>query len=253
MSDIAMGLTEHLNDLRKTIIKSLIGWFIITLITYIGYKNEIFDFLITPINKLGFQLVILTPFEGFMVKLKASLIAGVVFSLPIILWEIWKFILPALHAHEKRYLLLIVPSSVMLFLFGIGFAYYTIFDIVLNFFLITAGEGFTPMIGASKYLSFLTSFLLPFGVIFQLPLVVMFLTRIGLITPKMLIEKRKYAIVIMFVLGAFLTPPDFISQTMMALPMILLYEISIIISRITKAQKISKEEERDVEFDDATN
>lgn len=226
-----MTVVEHLQDLRKTLIISLSAWLIFTGLAFFLFQEQIFDYLTYPLQKMDLELVILTPFEGFMAKLKACAFAGLIISLPVILWEVWRFILPALNAKEKKYLILIVPFSVLLFIGGAAFAYYVVLETALNFLILTAGSGFIPMLGASKYLTFVTAILVPFGIVFQLPLAAFFLTRMGLITHKTLRQKRKYAVVLSFVIAAVLTPtPDIVTQSLMALPMILLYEISIFIA-----------------------
>jgi len=236
--DHQMTVIEHLQDLRKTLIISISAWLLLTTASYFVFQDKIFDFLTLPLTEMDLKLVILTPFEGFMAKLKAACFAGLFFALPVILWQVWRFILPALHTKEKRYLLVITPASLILFTAGMAFSYYFVLGVALKFLIITAGYGFIPMLGASKYLSFVISFLLPFGFVFQLPLAAFFLTRIGLISHKKLSAKRKYAIVLSFILAAVLTPtPDIITQILMALPMLLLYEISILISWLSRTKQ----------------
>lgn len=228
--DQPMTLVEHLQDLRKTLIISFAAWLILTGLAFFLFQEQIFSYLTYPLQKMDLELVILTPFEGFMAKMKASAFAGLIFALPIILWQVWCFILPALNTREKKYLIVIVPFSVLLFLGGAAFSYYLVLGTAFNFLIITAGSGFIPMLGASRYLSFVVAILIPFGIIFQLPLVAFFLTRIGLITHKTLLQKQKYAIVLSFVIAAIVTPtPDIVTQSLMSLPMLLLYEISILI------------------------
>lgn len=240
--DKSMTVVEHLEDLRKTLIISIVAWLIFTAGAFFVFQDKIFDFLTLPLQEMDLKLVIMTPFEGFMAKLKAAALAGLLFALPVILWQIWRFILPALHTHEKKYLLIIVPFSLIFFVAGLAFSYYMVLGVALNFLIMTAGSGFIPMLGASKYLGFVMSLLIPFGIVFQLPLGAFFLTRIGLITHKFLKKKRKYAIVLAFVLAAVLTPtPDMVTQILMALPMILLYELSILISWLFR-KKTSKAE-----------
>lgn len=236
--DQPMTVIEHLQDLRKTLIISLVAWLLFTAAAYFIFQDRIFDFLTQPLQEMDLKLVIMTPFEGFMAKLKAACFAGLFFALPVILWEVWRFVLPALHTKEKKYLLIIVPASLVLFVFGLAFSYYLVLGVALKFLILTAGSGFIPMLGASKYLGFVVSILLPFGLVFQLPLAALFFTRIGLITHKGMIQKRKYAIVLIFVIAAVLTPtPDIITQSLMALPMILLYEISILISWLCRKRQ----------------
>lgn len=241
MQDNPMTMIEHLKDLRKTLIISLTTWCILTVVTFFGFQDQIFDFLSLHIKAMELKLVILSPLEGFMVKLKSSFFAGLLFSLPVILWEVWRFILPALNSYEKKYMLVIFPSSLVLFLAGVGFSYCLVLGVALKFLVMTAGEGFIPMLGAAKYLGFVISLLLPFGIIFQLPLITLFLTYIGLITPKIMAAKRRYAIIVIFVMAAVFTPsPDILTQTIMAFPMIILYEISILISRLVLRKKVCK-------------
>jgi len=236
--DQGMSVVEHLQDLRKTLIISISAWLVLTSVAFFVYQDRIFDFLTLPLQEMDLKLVIMTPFEGFMAKFKAASFAGLIAALPIILWEVWRFVLPALKTKEKIYLLVIVPISLVFFISGMAFSYYYVLGVALNFLIMTAGSGFIPMLGASKYLGFVISMLLPFGVVFQLPLASLFLTRIGLITHKTMSQKRKYAIVLIFVMAAVLTPtPDIVTQSIMALPMILLYEISIIISWLFRKRK----------------
>jgi len=245
LTDKPMTIYEHLNDLRKTLIISLAAWLIISTAAYFGFQDRIFDFLTAPLREMDLKLVMTTPFEGFMVKIKASCFAGILFSLPVILWEIWKFVLPALHTHEKKYLLLIVPPSLILFVAGMAFSYYFVLGVALKFLIMTAGSGFIPMLGASKYLGFIIGVLLPFGFVFQLPLLSFVLTRIGLITYKTMAKKRKYAIVLIFIIAAVITPtPDVVTQCLMALPMVLLYEISILISRLARKKQVPAHPEK---------
>lgn len=240
-----MTLVEHLQDLRKTLIIAILAWLIFTAAAFFLYQEQIFGFLTLPIQEMDLKLVIITPFEGFMAKFKAASFAGLFFALPIILWQVWRFILPALETKEKRYLLVIVPISLIFFISGVAFSYYFVLGIALNFLIITAGSGFIPMLGASKYLGFVIAMLLPFGIVFQLPLAALFLTRIGLINHKMMSKKRKYAIVIIFIIAAVLTPtPDVVTQSIMAIPMLILYELSIIISWLfRKKVKVSESDE----------
>ncbi|MEL7567538.1 MAG: twin-arginine translocase subunit TatC [Dehalobacterium sp.] len=240
--DQPMTVVEHLNDLRKTLIVSITAWLVLTGVAFFVYQDLIFDFLTLPLREMDLKLVIMTPFEGFMAKFKAAGFAGLIFALPVILWQIWRFILPALKTKEKIYLLVIVPFSLLFFVCGVAFSYYYVLGVALKFLIITAGSGFIPMLGASKYLSFVTAMLLPFGLVFQLPLAALFLARIGLINHKTMSQKRKYAIVLIFVIAAVLTPtPDIVTQSIMALPMILLYEISIIVSWVFRKRKKSEQ------------
>ncbi|KKM11932.1 preprotein translocase subunit TatC [Clostridiales bacterium PH28_bin88] len=239
-----MTLVEHLEELRKVLVISTLAVAATTLVIFFLYREPLFQLATAPLTELNLPLIYIAPTEALFTKLKISAIAGVIISLPVVMWQVWSFVMPALHYHERRIIYVMVPSSMALFITGVLFAYYTVFRFAARFLLVTAGQGLEAMITVSKYVSFLVSFLLPFGLVFELPLVVLLLTRLGLVTPKFLAKNRKYAILITFVIAAALTPgPDVVSQLLMAGPMIILYELSILISRVVKAKKKAAEAE----------
>ncbi len=234
MEDKPMSLLEHLDALRRVLIISLIsilpgavaGWYI---------REEILRVLVRPVKTMGYDLVFIGATEAFTAQLKIAVIAGLLIALPVIMYQVWKFVLPALHVHERRYIITFVPVSVLLFAGGILFAYYTVFNYAVRFLLSFGGDGLTPMLSLSKYLSFSIWFLLPFGVIFELPLVVVALARLGLVTPRFLATKRKWAFLAVFVIAAVVTPTtDMLTQAVMALAMYLLYEVSIWLSYLVR-------------------
>jgi len=235
----AMSLVQHLEEFRRVIIISLAAIGIASIISF-SYIDQIMSIITKPLDEQGLKLVYIAITEGIFIKFKIALIAGTVIASPIIIWQIWRFIVPALYPHEKKYIYRLVPISILLFVGGVVFAYYTIFPMAI-FILIKLASEFDPMLTVSKYLSFTLAFLIPFGLIFEFPLVVYFLTKIGVITPNLLIHNRKYAIVISFVLAAVLTPgPDPISQIVMAVPMLVLYEVGILVSRVVAKKKAAK-------------
>lgn len=234
-----MSLVQHLEEFRKVIIISLAAIGIASIISFC-YIEQIMGIITRPLEAQGLKLVYIAVTEGIFMKFKIALIAGTVFAAPVIIWQILRFIVPALYPHEKRYLYRLVPISILLFVGGVVFAYYTIFPMAI-FILIKLASEFEPMLTISKYISFTLSFLIPFGLIFEFPLVIYFLTKIGVITPDLLIRNRKYAIVISFILAAVLTPgPDPISQIIMAVPMLVLYEAGIIVSKVVAKKKAAK-------------
>ena len=231
-----LTLIEHLEDLRKIIIVSIVSIIVASIVIFAAFREPLMALILMPMERLGIPLVFISPTEGFITQIKASFFAGIFAASPIVLWQVWSFILPALHSHERKYILSIVPASFLLFLFGISFAYFMVFPLATAF-LVGVAEGLSPMISIGRYLSFLISFTLPFGLVFQLPLVILVLTRLGFITPQFLIEKRKYALLSIVVLSAMLTPPDVISLSLMAAPMVVLYEISILLSKLFGRKK----------------
>lgn len=246
-----MSWISHLEDLRRMIIVSVIALLVATIACFF-YSDQLLALLKKPISDMDIELVFISVGEGFFAKIKISLYAGFVLSFPIIAWQIWRFVLPALYPHERRYAMVLVPVTVLLFISGVVFAFFTVFPIAIKFLLTVAG-GLEPMITIGYYLSFCMAFLLPFGIVFEMPVATMFLTRIGLITPQLMASKRKYAILVIFILAAVLTPgPDPVSQLLMATPMYLLYEVSIIVSRFVKAKKKKAEDQAEAEFEAET-
>jgi len=160
-----------------------------------------------------------------------------VLAFPVIAWQMYRFMAPALYPHERKYVLIMFPLMIILFAAGVLFAYFVVLKLVISFLIMIAGD-LEPMLTVDKYVSFVIAFTLPFGLIFELPVVVYFLTRLGIITPEWLSEKRKYALLGIFVVAAVVTPGgDPISQCLMGIPVYLLYEISILVSRIFRPKQ----------------
>lgn len=235
-----MSFFKHLEELRKVIIISLIMIGVTSTLTYFLFREQLFVLVTQPMLELKLPVVYLSPQEGFFTKIKLCVVAGVLLALPVIMWEGWNFIAPALHVHERKHVIKLVPISVLLFLGGVSFSYFIVFKLVLRFLVLVGGENLTAMISFHQYVSFLLAFLIPFGVVFELPVVAYFLTRFDLLTPQWLTRNRKYAILFVFVAAAALTPgPDPVSQLLMAVPMVILYEISVLVSRVVGSKKKS--------------
>lgn len=228
--DVNLPLMEHVKVLRRVLI---ISAYAIALGTVIGWflSDWGYAFLARPVLLLSkVSFITTTPMEPVLVKVKVALVIGVVFALPVLMWQIWSFILPALKQNERKILYLIVPSSVLLFIGGAAFCFYMVLPVGIKFLLLAGSGGVpsTPLLTKTSYLSFLLTFLLTFGLVFQLPIVLLILVRIGLVSPKTLAKKRRWALFIIIILAAVLAPtPDLFTQALMAGPMYLLYEISI--------------------------
>lgn len=234
-----MGILQHLEDLRKGIIISLIAIAVASIISF-AFIEQIVGIITRPLAAQGIKPVYTAITEGIFTYFKIALITGTVFAAPVLLWQLWRFIVPALYPNEKRYLYKLVPISIILFVGGVVFAYFTVFPIAV-FVLIKLASEFEPMLTISKYLSFTLAFLIPFGLVFEFPLIIYFLTSIGVVTPQWLIRNRKYAIVITFILAAILTPgPDPISQLIMAAPMVVLYEAGILVAKVVAKKRDAK-------------
>lgn len=222
-----MQLLEHLETLRQCILKTIIYLIIFTSLIYASLEYWLPVFLL-PIG----TLVSLKPTEIFMAYIQLSFMGGIVCALPFFLWEFWKFVSPGLEPHEIRAIRPLLPFTYLLFLGGITFAYFLALPLALHF-LLGLGDGFvTPQISIGFYVSFITHFTLAFGILFELPVVILLLTKIGWVTPEFLKKTRKTAIVIIFLAAAILTPgPDVISQLFLAIPAIILFEFSLWLSQ----------------------
>lgn len=225
IADDKMSLVDHLQEFRKRLIIAILAVVIGSSISYF-YAAELVHFITAPAGKLYYM----SPGEAFFTYLRVSLFAGFLAALPVVLYQAWAFVLPALSIKERLATLILVPSSVVLFFIGLAFSYLLVLPAGLKFFMGFATEELQPLLSLGEYLSFVISFLLPFGFIFELPLVIIVLAKLGLINSKFLIEKNKHVLVLSFVVGALVAPtPDVLSQTMVAVPVLIMYEISILI------------------------
>jgi len=229
----------HLEELRKRLIVCAIAIGIGFAISYI-FSKQLFSFLILPLTEVlpaDSHLIFTSLPEMFIAYVKVALIAGIMLAIPIIFYELWMFLAPALYQREKRYLIPFVLFSSILFAAGALFGYFVVFPYGFKFFISFATEDIQALPSVKQYFSFTIRLLLAFGLVFELPVVVFFMTKIGLITPDSMKRFRKFAILGSFILGAILTPPDVATQIMMALPIIILYEVSIIISKGVSRKK----------------
>lgn len=232
--DSKLPFTAHLEELRKRLIVCFIAVGIGFVASY-GFKEQLFQILVHPLVKVmkpGDSLIFTGLPEAFFTYLKVSFLAGLMLSAPVIIYEFWMFVAPGLYDTEKRLMLPVVFLSSLFFVGGALFGYFLVFPWGFKFFLGFATETIRPMPSMKEYLGFSAKLLLAFGLVFELPLVITFLSRLGLVSVAFLKKQRKYAVLIFFVGAALLTPPDVVTQVMMALPMMLLYEVSIIGARI---------------------
>ena len=218
-------LRDHLQEFRKRLIICLVVVAIAALACY-NYVDDIIALLSGPAGKLYYM----NPSEVFFTYMEIALYAGILFTLPVLLYEVWAFVAPALWPEERRAVLVILPTAVILFYVGLVFAYYLVIPAAVTFFMGFATQTLQPMFSLESYLSFILALTLPFGFIFELPLIVVFLAKIGLVTGDFLKGKRKILIVIAFIFAAVVSPTtDIFTQTMIAVPLIVLYEISLFI------------------------
>ncbi len=256
MEELKMPFTSHLVDLRKRIIISLV-FVTIGFAAAFNYSEDIFRFLTFPLRynislsitspfvqlieknvKNNPSLIFLAPAEAFWMHMKVSIITGIVISLPVIFFQIWHFISPGLLHKEKKYVIPFVFITTTFFIVGAAYCFFLVLPFAMGFLLTYKTESMIPMISVEKYVDFCLKFILAFGAIFELPIVIVFFTRMGFVSPKTLAKHRKYAILLAFVAAAILTPtPDVFNQTLMAVPIIVLYEIGILVSRIFVRKK----------------
>ncbi len=226
MTENRMPFLTHLEELRKSLIKILLAIGLGFGISYL-FSGHILHWLKEPLSQ---NLVFISPTEAFMANLKVSFFAGVILALPFSLFQIWRFIAPGLKQTEKSYAVYFIASGSLLFLAGTLFAYYSILPIGLHFLLSYAYPGLQPMISVGEYLSFCMVILFMFGLVFNLPVIVVMLTRMGLVTYTQLAKSRRYAVLVIFIVAALFTPPDVFTQLLMGIPLVLLYEVSIWLS-----------------------
>ena len=231
-----MSFLEHLEDLRKRLLVSALAVAAGFLVCW-WKAEEIFHFLSAPILKVlpvGTKLAYTQLTEPFMLYVNIALLAGVIVASPVLMYQLWLFIAPGLYKHEKRWAAPFVLGSVFFFVGGASFGYYVAFPMVANF-LVSVGKDFQPVLKIDDYLDLLAKILLGMGLVFETPILIFFLARIGVVTEKWLLLKFRYAVLIIFIIAAFITPtPDIPTQCAFALPMIALYLLGILLAYIFK-------------------
>jgi len=216
-----LTVTEHLTELRQRLIKSLLALAAGTMFSW-----AFIDVIIAALTAPATNLYYMRPAEAFFIYLKVALVGGLVLASPIIFYQLWAFILPALTVRARSILLFFSLSSAALFVAGLAFSYFFVFPAGLAFFTAFAGDKIAPLLSIESYLDFLLMLLLPFGPIFNLPLLLIVLAQCGVLSSEKLQSARRYVIVAAFIIAGILTPPDAFTQVMLALPMLLLYELT---------------------------
>ncbi len=239
--DEPMTLLGHLGELRRRLTRVIILIFIGFFACY-GVAEILYDFLSTPLKDalpVGSKLIYTSPQGAFFVYLKVSLLASVFLTSPLTFYQLWAFIAPGLYREEKRAAIPLAVLSAAFFLIGAAFCYTLVFPLAFKFFMGFATVDIVPMISVEEYLSLALKLLIAFGLVFEMPLFAFFLGRMGLLTPEFMRRNRKYAILIIFIVAAILTPPDVFSQCLMAAPMIILYEISVYVAGWARKKKLA--------------
>lgn len=233
MNDNEDSFMSHLIELRDRLIRALLSILIVFLCLF-PWAKELYSLLAQPLLATlpkGGQMIATDVVGVFLVPMKVALMVAFLVALPYVLFQVWAFVAPGLYAHEKRLALPLVAASAFLFFVGMAFAYFLVFPTVFGFMARIAPDGVAWMTDIEKYLSFVMSTFIAFGVTFEVPVVVVVLVRMGVVEIKTLKEWRPYVIVGAFVIGAIFTPPDVISQLLLAIPLCLLYELGILLAR----------------------
>jgi sec-independent protein translocase protein TatC len=234
MDEKKLPLTSHLQELRTRLILSFVAIGVGFGLCY-TFSQPLFDILAAPLLKvmpIGGSLIFTSVAEAFFTYMKVGFIGGLILASPFVLYQIWAFVAPGLYRNEKRYVIPFVCLGSFFFALGICFAYFVALPIGFKFLLGYATDFIKPMPSVKEYLSFSIKFLLAFGLVFEFPVVLLLLARIGVVDARTLARQRRYAILLIFVFAAVVTPPDLISQLIMALPLMGLYELSILLAKL---------------------
>jgi len=233
-SDQALPLVAHLTELRDRLLRALLA-VLVVFICLFPFANEIYTFVSEPLRALlpeGATMIATEVASPFLTPFKLTLVAAIFLAIPYVLYQIWSFVAPGMYKHEKRLAVPLLASSILLFYAGAAFAYFVVFPLIFAFFTSTGPADITIMTDINSYLDFVLKLFFAFGVAFEIPIVAVLLISSGVTTPDNLAKKRPYIIVGCFFLGMLLTPPDIISQSLLALPMWLLFEIGVYFGRI---------------------
>ncbi len=232
--DAEQPLIAHLVELRSRLLKAVTA-VLVVFGCLAPFANEIYVYLAGPLMAhlpKTSSMVAIDVASPFFTPFKLVLVLAIFVSVPIILYQLWAFVAPGLYRHERRMILPLLVTSTLLFYLGVAFAYYVVFPLVFGFLTTAAPEGVTVMTDIARYLDFILTLFFAFGISFEVPIATILLVWSGVVTPKSLADKRSYVIVAAFVIGMFLTPPDAISQTLLAVPVWMLFEIGLLFSRI---------------------
>ena len=227
-------LMSHLLALRQVVFISAIAVVVAFFVVFYLAIDPLMNWIEAPIVARNIEIIYTSMQEALVTKFKVALVAAVIVASPVIIWQVWGFIKPALYPREKRAFRVLFFIALLLFLLGVVFCYVAVYQLAVDFFLVAGDNLATPLLSIDKYVGFLFGFIVPFGVAFQLPVFLYLTTRVGWTNYEMLASKRKYVILGIFVLAAILTPPDVVSQVALGVPMVLLYEIGIQVCRFTK-------------------
>ncbi len=233
--------SEHLVALRGMMLRIMLAVLACFIVAFYIFNRPLTDFILRPVTERGIQVIATRVSESLMMQMKLSLVTALAVSMPLTIWQVWRFVAPALYSGEKRLFLPLFLAMVFLFAGGIVFAYLTVFPLAINLFY-EAGTGIaTSMWSVEGYFNFVLSFVLPFGLMFELPVVIYLLARHGKVSGQSLSRGRRFFILGAAVIAAVLTPPDVVSQVLLLLPLLALYELSVLIARLVGKKEVVAE------------
>ena len=239
-------LKPHIADLRKRLTISTIT-VVVMFFACFSFYEPILEWMMAPVKHalpVGTSMIAVEIQETFFTAMKVAFFAGFIISLPVIFWQLWLFLAPGLYDHEKKLVVPFVFFATLMFLLGAAFAYYIVVPVGFDFLIAFGNSVVSVLPSIGKYVGFFTKLLIGFGIAFELPVITFFLAKIGLVNDQMLKDFFRYAVVLIFIVAAVLTPPDVISQALMAAPLLILYGVSIYIAKVfNPAQKEEEEEE----------
>ncbi len=249
LSEGIKAFVAHLIELRDRLLRAVLA-IVVLMVLLFPWASELFTIFATPVlNSLpdGQTMIATGAISPFFIPIKLAALAAVFIAMPYILYQLWAFIAPGLYQHEKNLALPLIVSSSVLFYVGAGFAYFIVIPAVFHFMALFAPQGVSFMPDIGGYLDFAVGLFFTFGLAFEVPVAVVLLSVIGVVTPDQLAEKRRYAILVAFIIGAIFTPPDILSQFMLAIPVWMLYELGILVARIMVKNKAQKDEDDDTD------
>lgn len=258
MNPQELTVVEHMEELRKRLFFVAI-FFVMALFAGFYSAKPIIRYIQRSDLAASFTLNAFSPGDPLTVYLQVTFIVAAVIVSPILLYQLWAFITPGLHETERKATLKYIPYAFILGIGGMAFAYFVLFPFIMRFMMDLSGDlEITPTIGINQFFSFLLKLIVPFGILFQLPVVTLFVSRLGLINPKLMIKFRKYAYFVLIVISVLLAPPDLVSNIIIAIPLFILYEVSIVISRMgyrkyevaeKERQLVEEERERELQVE----
>lgn len=239
-----MSFLDHLEELRWHIVKALVGLIVATIICAVYVEVIVQDILLKPLLDAGMKAQVLTPYGIVLLYMQTVLICGFILSMPNTLFWLWRFVAPGLLPRERKYISAIVAFTSLCFFAGVAFAYYVLLPTALKFFATFGTKAITLNISIDHYVSFVLTLLVGAGLVFELPMVSYFLSKMGLLTPAFMRHYRRHAFVVILVIAAVVTPtPDIITQLLLAVPMLLLYELGVLVSTVVHRNRIRESTE----------